>query len=237
MLCSDSNYLGSVELTISSSKKMAISNNLMLEAFCKYLDFLQNEVEKNSRQYKGTKEFKPVRISDRLKNKAIKAKDSDKTIIQDSQWYVFESHKGTSEEHSFVNFVSQNISKLEDFYSDIKLIRNEKAFEIYAFDGANNGDRFEPDFILLVKCKKDGFYYQIFCEPKGEHLLEKDKWKEELLNGITKLTNDGKLKLKDPEQLNLQINETKHYKIYGLPFYTYSKQDEFNNSFKNLLLD
>lgn len=237
MLCSDSNYLGSVELTISSSKKMAISNNLMLEAFCKYLDFLQNEVEKNSRQYKGTKEFKPVRISDRLKNKAIKAKDSDKTITQDSQWYVFESHKGTSEEHSFVNFVSQNISKLEDFYSDIKLIRNEKAFEIYAFDGANNGDRFEPDFILLVKCKKDGFYYQIFCEPKGEHLLEKDKWKEELLNGITKLTNDGKLKLKDPEQLNLQINETKHYKIYGLPFYNASKQDEFNNSFKNLLLD
>lgn len=236
MLFSDSNYLGSVELTISSSKQMAISNNLILEASCKYLDFLQNEIEKNSRQYKGTKEFKPVRISDRLNDKRIKYQDKDKTITQDSDWYVCESHKGTSEEHSFVNFISQNISKLEDFYSDIKLIRNEKSFEIYAFDGENNGDRFEPDFILLVKCKKEGFYYQIFCEPKGEHLLEKDKWKEELLNGITKLTSKNKLKLKEPKQLNLQINETKHYRIYGLPFYNHDNLDKFSESFKDLLL-
>ena len=38
----------------------------------------------------------PVRISDRLKNKIIKSKDTDKTIYQDNSWYVFESHKGTS---------------------------------------------------------------------------------------------------------------------------------------------
>ena len=235
MLCNDSSYLGDAIINISSTKQIKIDDKLKIKLFCQYLDFLQNEIERNARQYKGTKEFKPVRISDRLKNKAIKAKGSDKTITQDSQWYVFESHKGTSEEHSFVSFVSQNISKLEDFYSDIKLIRNEKAFEIYAFDGDNNGDRFEPDFILLVKCKKNDFYYQIFCEPKGEHLLEKDKWKEELLNGITKLTNDGKLKLKDPKQLNLQI-DTKHYKIYGLPLFNADMVDNFSESFKDLLL-
>ncbi|EDZ90392.1 hypothetical protein [Francisella tularensis] len=236
MFCNDSSYLGEATITISSTRKVKIDDKLKIRLFCQYLDFLQNEIEKNARQYKGTKEFKPVRISDKLKDKTIKTRDSHKTITQDSDWYVFESHKGTSEEHSFVNFISQNISKLEDFYSDIKLIRNEKAFNIYAFDGANNGDKFEPDFILLVKCKKDSFYYQIFCEPKGEHLLEKDKWKEELLNGITKLTSKNKLKLKEPKQLNLQINETKHYKIYGLPFYNSSQLDSFKNDFDNLLL-
>ncbi len=235
MLCNDTSYLGDATINISSTRQIKIDDKLKIKLFCQYLDFLQLEIEKNARQYKGTKEFKPVRISDRLKDKKIKYQDKDKTITQDSDWYVFESHKGTSEEHSFVNFVSQNISKLEDFYSDIKLIRNEKAFEIYAFDGDNNGDRFEPDFILLVKCKKDGFYYQIFCEPKGEHLLGKDKWKEELLNGITKLTNDGKLKLEDPKQLRLQI-DTKHYKIYGLPFYNHDNLDKFSESFKDLLL-
>ena len=213
MLCNDASYLSDVEFVISTTEKMDISEDIKLKAFLSYLDFLQNAIENNHRQHKGTKDFMPVRISDRLKNKVIKSKDSDKTIYQGNSWYVFESHKGTSEEYNFVNFIAENISKLKGYYSDIKLIRNERAFEIYAFDGINNGDRFEPDFILLVKCKKDNFYYQIFCEPKGDGWLSKDKWKEELLNGITKLTNDGELTLKDPKQLSLKINETKHYKI------------------------
>ena len=132
MLCNDNSYLSDVEFVISTTEKMDISENIKLKAFISYLDFLQNAIENNSRQHKGTKEFMPVRISDRLKKKVIKSKDSDKTIYQDNSWYVFESHKGTSEEYSFVNFIAENMSKLKDYYSDIKLIRNEKAFEIYA---------------------------------------------------------------------------------------------------------
>ena len=99
-----------------------------------------------------------------------------------------------------------------------------------------SASRFEPDFILLAQYKKDSKYYQIFCEPKGEHLLEKDSWKEELLNGITSLTDNNKLILEELNQPDLQISETKHYKIYGLPFYTKEKEDVFKNSFQNILL-
>lgn len=236
ILCDADKYLSDVEFVISTTEKMDISENIKLKVFLSYLDFLQNAIENNSRQHKGTKEFMPVRISDRLKNKVIKSKDSDKTIYQDNSWYVFESHKGTSEEYGFVNFIAENMSKLKDYYNDIKLIRNEKAFEIYAFEGVKNGSRFEPDFILLVKCKTDGLYYQIFCEPKGEHLLEKDSWKQDLLNGITELTKTGELKLDDAKQLNLQLNETKHHKIYGLPFYTQKQEDSFKKIFESQLL-
>lgn len=234
MFCNDYNYLGNVEFVISSTSKISIDNKLKLKIFASYLTELQNTIENNFKKYKGSKEFKPVKISDRLKNKLIKAKYSDKTITQDSSWYVFESHKGTLEEYSFVNFIAENISKLRDFYSDIKLIRNEKAFEIYSF---KYGSKFELDFILLAKHKENDFYYQIFCEPKGEYLIENDKWKEELLNEITKLTNSNNLKLDSNIQLDLQISETKHHKIYGLPFYTKSNQDVFKESFEEIVLN
>ena len=235
MFCNDNSYVSDVEFIISTTEKMDISENIKLKAFISYLDSLQNAIENNSRQYKGTKKFMPVRISDKLKNKKMKYKGSDKNISQDNSWYVIESHKGTSEEHSFVNFIAENMSKIKDYYSDIKLIRNEKAFEIYAVEGVNNGSRFEPDFILLAQHRKDSEYYQIFCEPKGEHLLEKDSWKEELLKGITSLTDNNKLILGELNQLDLQISETKHYKIYGLPFYTEDFQDKFKKSFERFI--
>ncbi len=50
-----------------------------------------------------------------------------------------------------------------------------------------------PDFILLLKDEtksssngvNDFLHYQIFIEPKGEHLVETDRWKEEFLEAIT----------------------------------------------------
>ena len=44
-----------------------------------------------------------------------------------------------------------------------------------------DGARFEPDYILLLRRNNDISYYQqqqIFVEPKGTYLLEKDKSKQ-----------------------------------------------------------
>ena len=59
-------------------------------------------------------------------------------------------------------------------------MRNERQMHIYSFEG---GERFEPDYVLfLQKDKTDGFeQFQVFIEPKGAHLVENDKWKEDFL--------------------------------------------------------
>ena len=67
-------------------------------------------------------------------------------------------------------------------FQEIYLLRNEKHFKIYNF---YNGKAFQPDYVLHLK-KKNGktINYQLFIEPKGEHLMEHDKWKEKFLEEI-----------------------------------------------------
>ena len=86
------------------------------------------------------------------------------------------------------------------------MVRSEKLFKIYNF---KDGKPFEPDFVLFVKEKgqKDVSTFQIFIEPKGEHLFERDQWKEDLLLSIE---SQGKYIFK--------LNNLK-YKLVGMPFY------------------
>lgn len=75
------------------------------------------------------------------------------------------------------------IERLKSKYDDIYLLRSERHFAIYNFD---DGERFEPDFVLFMKEKnsKKPLTYQVFIEPKGTHLLSLDKWKEDFLKRI-----------------------------------------------------
>lgn len=93
-----------------------------------------------------------------------------------------------------------------------------------------NGEGFMPDFILLLKDKQksssngvnDFLHYQIFIEPKGEHLVETDGWKEEFLEAITVEYGMDKILQKD----------TPHYRLIGLPFFTdHQKNGQFTESF------
>ena len=52
--------------------------------------------------------------------------------------------------------------------------------------------------------------FQIFVEPKGKHLLETDRWKEDFLKQI-----ENQSEIKIPPYLF----KTKEYKLIGLPFY------------------
>ena len=87
------------------------------------------------------------------------------------------------------------------------VVRNERIPElaIYSFE---DGERFEPDFLLFVRKKQlDGnLTYQAYIEPKGTHLLEQDAWKESFSLEIGK-----KATTKDLLGHN--------YKIVGLPFF------------------
>ena len=77
-----------------------------------------------------------------------------------------------------------------------------------------------PDFLLFLKTKEENLYYQVFIEPKGGHLLEKDKWKGDFLEEITEKYN-AKTILKE---------ENKNYRLVGLPLYNKASENVFKQS-------
>ena len=94
---------------------------------------------------------------------------------------------------------------------------------IYSFDG---GERFEPDYVLfLQKDKEDGYeQIQVFIEPKGTHLLEKDKWKEDFL-----------LQLKEDAVVVKTYVDDNRYHIWGLHFFNRDQRySEFVNDFEDV---
>ncbi|MCD6433172.1 MAG: hypothetical protein J7L21_03945, partial [Sulfurimonas sp.] len=192
----------------------------------------------------GSYQFHPVRISKKIPPiKILKLKDSDSPIHFNEDWYIFEPHGGTSEEKHFVELINGYMEELLSIYADVKLMRNEKAFNIFSFDKKRDGARFEPDFILLLKDKK-GCYHQIFCEPKGDWAKDEndgfnnssEKWKNQFLSDITKCTDSQCLKLENINEGGLALYENSCYKILGLPFYNYAMESEFKGEFKNLIL-
>ena len=82
-----------------------------------------------------------------------------------------------------MNLFHKKITTLQTKYDEIYLVRSERAFALYSFD---DGQRFEPDFVLFLKNKdkQDNVTYQVFIEPKGNQLLLLDKRKEDFLQEI-----------------------------------------------------
>ena len=80
-------------------------------------------------------------------------------------WFAFQQITSTSEEVGFIECMDNMIDTLKEKYDDIYLLRSERHFAIYNFD---DGERFEPDFVLYMqsKQKQEPISYQIFIEPK-----------------------------------------------------------------------
>ena len=103
---------------------------------------------------------------------------------------------------------------------EIYLIRNERHFKIYNFE---DGRAFEPDFVLFTQNKEDNLHFQVFIEPKGSHLVLKDKWKEDFLSEIKNNVKGSIIEF-----------ESEKYKILGLKFYT-EDENKFRDELKEEL--
>jgi type III restriction enzyme len=94
-------------------------------------------------------------------------------------------------------------------------VRNEGHFKVYNFA---DGQAFEPDFVLFLRQKSGKLLtYQVFIEPKGKHLKEHDKWKEQFLKQIREQFADKVLTL----------NADTKYRLVGVPFYNTEDENEF----------
>lgn len=140
-------------------------------------------------------------------------------------WYPFEDHFGTTEEKAFVFWFSHQVAALEKIYPQVFLLRNER-FPLLALYDWDTGDRFEPDFVLLLGGPSPTggtLWRQIFIEPKGEGFRATDAWKETLL-----------LRL-ETHVCPLFPGDGNEYRLSGLPFFTQGDNTPFLNAFQSLL--
>jgi type III restriction enzyme len=219
-------FLAGLEITFSgtANRLKEINHFDYLQALNGLLQSIEADIKSNSTEYEGSDYIKEP-IHKVFKDKEIKVyKDSERadgqeTLVANEPWYVYNANYGTSEEKKFVELFSRRFEGLNQKFENIYLIRNER--EIKIFDKL--GRAFEPDFLLFCK-QRDGqqMTFQVFIEPKGEHLKGHDKWKEDFLNEIR------------TEQKTIKIH-TDTYLITAVPFYNYNNENEFKTTLENTL--
>ncbi|MBE2895651.1 DEAD/DEAH box helicase family protein [Pasteurellaceae bacterium HPA106] len=141
-----------------------------------------------------------------------------------SPWYALDNFIGTTLEQDLILFLAERIGNLKDSYH-VHLLRNEEVLKLHNFD---DGQGFMPDFILLLNAKENvktsakPLHYQIFIEPKGDHLTEKDQWKADFLRAISEKYGKN----------HLLEKETTHYRLIGLPFFSDDEASHFSREFE-----
>ena len=205
------------------------------------LEKLSSQLSAENVDYKGTKEFTPYMVKETFIDKTLNIVNdgsSDKELgiaqsettnqalnmgLSDKDWFVFNENYGTSEEKYLVKRIAKYIDEFNEQFSEVYLLRNERHFQLFNF---NDGRAFEPDFVLFLieKDKTSSLQYQVFIEPKGGHLIEKDKWKNNFLNQLLK------------EHKIEQLWKDKRYIIWGMPFFNETEtKPDFEKAFEPLL--
>lgn len=188
----------------------------------------------------GSTDFEPQDLKSVFKDHILKItvdKDSDKEFgksmreaaaglamdLGNYDWHAYNDCYGTSEEKWFIKYIDSIYSKLKDKYQNIYLLRNEKDLKLAGFQ---DGRLFEPDYVLFMQRDNDGDIcdnIQIFIEPKGRHLRETDKWKEDCLRQIR-----GKACIHFS-------TATERFNVWGMPFFAKDQERDFDNAFKGAL--
>ena len=233
----DDDYLGAIHIDIQSKDEQPTMETLYAAVFY-VLGEIAGLIPGIEKTYMGTKEFRAQNICDVFRNKIVNYTDphdggvgvsqNDPSVNSDwridlsaEEWFAYTDNYGTSAEKVFVAYFRGYVDNLKKIYNRIYLVRNEREVHIYSFE---NGERFEPDYVLFLQREKaDGYeQLQIFIEPKGTHLLAQDAWKEKFL-----------LQLKDNAIPVTVFADDNDYKIWGFHFFN---QDARMKEFESDLL-
>ena len=233
----DDDYLGAIHIDIQGKDEQPTMETLYAAVFY-VLGEIAGLIPGIEKTYMGTKEFRARNICDVFRNKIVNYTDphdggvgvsqNDPSVNSDwridlsaEEWFAYTDNYGTSAEKVFVAYFRGYVDNLKKIYNRIYLVRNEREVHIYSFE---NGERFEPDYVLFLQREKaDGYeQLQIFIEPKGTHLLAQDAWKEKFL-----------LQLKDNAIPVTVFADDNDYKIWGFHFFN---QDARMKEFESDLL-
>lgn len=214
--------------TISATDRLAVLST--------YLGEVEAKIRKGYRKAVGTNRFGALAIREyvadynkrvpnydtgrmKLSSGPLPQQVSRQTYSQDD-FFVYDSAIINQTEAQLVDRLRERLPELKQAYQDVYLIRmdenmhresakNEK-LKLYQFDPRPREvhyEAFQPDFILLLGNSES--FLQVFIEPKGMNLLEKEQWKEDLLLYIN--GHEGDLVFED---------QVAGLKIKGVRFYT-----------------
>lgn len=182
-------------------------------------------------------------VSDeRGKAQSTHSNDNLQYDVQNADWYAYSENYGTSEEKYFVKFIANQIDDLKAKYSnaEIYLIRNELDYYLFSID---DGRRFAPDYLMIINdITNQQMYYQCLFEPKGNHLIEHDQWKEDVLIA---LDDSSEIKFDsqsyDSEDYQHYLNTIKNQgyreiKCLGFKFYNHANETEFRQDFQTRMM-
>ena len=220
------NYMGNITIDIRTGRN-ELTNEILYKAVLKVASKLATYIDGIGMRYEGTHDFDSKPINSIFSNKTVnygsvvingkgeaQKNSSDLAIkidLSKEDWFVYEENYGTREEKEFVTYFKKRYPEFKEKYDNVYLIRNERQLALYSFE---DGDRFEPDYVLFLQKKnaKDTYdQLQVFIEPKGDHLLKDDEWKEKFL-----------LQLQNKDNVKCEINmlgEDNNYSIWGVHFY------------------
>lgn len=225
-----------------------------LEILEDYLKELEQKIRKGYRKAVGTNKFKGFAINEYVAdyNKRVPNYDTGRFELhgtplpqqvnrreynKEDDFFVYDSAIINQTEAQLVDQIRERVSELGGVYDDVYLIRMDESMhresakndklKLYQFDRKPREvhfEAFQPDFILLLN--NSDFFMQIFIEPKGINLLEKEQWKEDLLQYIN--ANEGELAFED---------DIDGVKIKGLKFYTINDGRDAINQLGEIALD
>jgi type III restriction enzyme len=219
-------FLGGLEITFSgtANRLKEISHFDYLQALNGLLQSIEAEIKNNSTEYEGS-DYISDRIHNVFKDKEIRVNKynerakGQEEVVANEPWYVYNANYGTIEEKKFVELFSRKFQDLKKKFDNIYLIRNERELKIFN----KQGKAFEPDFLLFCKQREgEQMTFQVFIEPKGEHLKGHDKWKEDFLKEIR------------TEKKTIKIH-TDTYLITAVPFYNYNNENDFKTTLESTL--
>ena len=226
-ICKD-DYLGGLAVTFQGNvDKLSENRSEQLAGVQGLLLQIEAEIRGQATEYEGTRKFQQSRIHEIFHDKVLKfdknnpQREAD-DFVADKKWFAFETFFGTSEEKKLIEFINRQIKDWSKQYEQIYLLRNESHFAIYNFA---DGRAFQPDFVLFLRRKSGELLsYQLFIEPKGKHLKEHNKWKEDFLKAITQEFAGKTLKL-----------DGKNYRLVGVPFYNSEDENVFKVDLESAL--
>ena len=216
LLTSDK-WLGHAVVQARVAVGAKITPQLRLRAVEKYLTRVNNALVHNFQRSKGTDEFQPVAVHEVIKDYTKRVRDAfndphtaqiGSNPMKGKDWFVYDYAIVDILEKNFIDKIGAEIPHIKEKFKNAYLLRiDERNTDFKLHDFGEEVYRYEgymPDFVLYLDNKD--YIYQIYLEPKGQQLLEKDKWKEELLSRI------------NPENVVI-LGETDNVKLYGVKFY------------------
>ncbi|MGH0601014.1 DEAD/DEAH box helicase family protein [Bacillus mycoides] len=228
-------FLGNLKFNVSLPDGISIKNLSVKEKLGiveKFLVYAEGNIRTNYMKEKGTPVFEGVAMSKLIDDYVIEMNTVNQQVknvnqvirtknMKSQDWYIYDQAIVNGLESDMIDFINNYMEQLQSKYNEVYLIRNERKIKFVEIDGIRG---FMPDFLLYMK--DADFTYQIFLEPKGDNLREKDKWKEDFL-----------LSLSTRSDIEV-LSENEKVRLIGIKFFSANKESKqaFREDFKEKVL-